>query len=444
MRKPLPLILSFLFLCCCILNLQAQEYTLKECINKALVDNDELHISELELMNAGVNRKLAISPLLPQIDIQGKFTDNFAIPPMTVPGDLFGKPGQLLDFVFGTQYDGSLGFVLQQQVLNLPLSRTRKLASEEEKLAGMNHQNNKEALVFNVAFSFYSALATYQSVQMLESQIALTDSLIQIVRFTRNSGSALNINVNQLLVQRSNQHTSYKNALAVYYQYLNQLKTLLNMPADSDLQLTSEKIDLNTYISQNFNPKDQITYKILEQQHELAQLNLKVSKGGFYPTISVFANARLQNMHNGFAEFVDGSWDDGAAAGITLNIPVFNGLSKKYEVRSKNIDVEKSKYSLSSADIQLQNNYNVYLRQLQYAKSDITSQAKNKDLARELMDMVSDQYRAGSANISDLINAQNDLYESELNYLQAVFKYRIAEINLLKISGKILSLVNPE
>lgn len=69
------------------------------------------------------------------------------------------------------------------------------------------------------------------------------------------------------------------------------------------------------------------------------------------------------------------------------------------------------------------------------AQKNIPIAEKNVTLARETLNIQRARFEAGVITLLDLLDAQNDLYEAESNYLQAIFEYNIARAKLFNALG---------
>ena len=88
--------------------------------------------------------------------------------------------------------------------------------------------------------------------------------------------------------------------------------------------------------------------------------------------------------------------------------------------------------STASVEIQDANN------QLRYSTIRVQSQKKNQELAEEVYRETTVQYNGGTASLSDVLNAEASLLESQRQYLQALADRILAEFSIRKATGVLL------
>ena len=119
-------------------------------------------------------------------------------------------------------------------------------------------------------------------------------------------------------------------------------------------------------------------------------------------------------------------------AGIGFKWDVFDGNEGKHEVEKAKIEREilESKKSDAERKLQLnlannQTNYNI-------ADSQIEMKAKARQIARNALTQAEKEFRYGLIKSTQLIEAENDLENAELEYQTAVFNQRRAAVELMK------------
>lgn len=65
-----------------------------------------------------------------------------------------------------------------------------------------------------------------------------------------------------------------------------------------------------------------------------------------------------------------------------------------------------------------------------------------KELANKVYEQVKLQFDEGMASLTDLLNVETSLLEAENLFNQQLLRYKLAEIEILKTTGKLQSLIN--
>uniref|UniRef100_UPI002F94A153 TolC family protein n=1 Tax=Kaistella sp. TaxID=2782235 RepID=UPI002F94A153 len=119
-------------------------------------------------------------------------------------------------------------------------------------------------------------------------------------------------------------------------------------------------------------------------------------------------------------------------AGIGFKWDVFDGNEGKHEIEKAKIDREilESKKTDAERKLQLnlannQTNYNI-------ANAQVDLKATAKKIAKNALTQAEKEFRYGLIKSTQLIEAENDLENAELEYQTAVFNQRRAAIELMK------------
>lgn len=106
------------------------------------------------------------------------------------------------------------------------------------------------------------------------------------------------------------------------------------------------------------------------------------------------------------------------------------------------LEREKAKINLAIAELELADVRESIILEVRQRFSELLAAQKNVPIAekgvavaRETLNVQRARFEAGVITLLDLLDAQNDLYEAENNYLQAVFEYNIARAKFFNALG---------
>ena len=181
--------------------------------------------------------------------------------------------------------------------------------------------------------------------------------------------------------------------------------------------------------------------KVAEKNIENAELNIEISKGGYYPSVSASygfgTNAFFTNLTDTEASFFNQLNDNkGHSIGLNLSIPIFSRFQNKTSVAKSKIQVENSKLRLEQAKLDLESIIQRAFTDAQAALK--TYVAAQKSLASQQLafDNAKDRYDLGNMNAFDLeqvrirlINAQSSLINAKYDF---VFKTKVLDFYLGK------------
>jgi len=182
-------------------------------------------------------------------------------------------------------------------------------------------------------------------------------------------------------------------------------------------------------------------YQLLEKQNELARLQVQSEKSAYLPTLAAFGQFTLTNYNT---EFSIKDYRQMNTVGVKAVIPIFSSGQRKNRVAQAEWKLRQQQEDFQWASKQLETGYQNAVSALASARRNLSYQADNRQLAQQVSDQVSLQYREGMASLTDWLNVETSLLEADNLYRQQYLKYKLAEINVLKSAGKIRTLINDE
>lgn len=251
------------------------------------------------------------------------------------------------------------------------------------------------------------------------------------------------LDLDQLIINKKNLETQLNNAKIGYNQQINGLKIILGMSTEQELNLVDEEIQVsNTQYEAAYQVANNVSQRLLSTQLEMSELEYKAVKAGFYPSLHLNFSSSINGQFNKFNFKEQGSFNKfpNMLIGISLNVPIFDGLKRSSQLKQKNIAMEQLKLDQEKISRQLTLQYQNAVFTIEQNRSNFANQKDNLGYANQLYDAVKYTYNEGMSNITELINAENSLKEAQNNYLNSLMKIKISELDELYISGKITEL----
>ena len=208
------------------------------------------------------------------------------------------------------------------------------------------------------------------------------------------------------------------------YQMLNfsignaiETKLILTDSLDS---LAEENISL-ALISQSFNVNNHIDFRITENDRETKRLMMKLEQSKALPTLSAFLNYGAQANSDSFSFLKSNQrWFDSSLLGVSLNVPIFSSFGRraktaqaKIALDNADLKLEEMKQRLSLEAQKAKNDYQISIDNYQTSK-------KNVGLAERIEKKQRIKFFEGISSSFDLLQAQNQLYSQQQNYIQSM------------------------
>jgi outer membrane protein len=118
--------------------------------------------------------------------------------------------------------------------------------------------------------------------------------------------------------------------------------------------------------------------------------------------------------------------------GLSLNIPILNGLQSRNAVNASKINRSRTNLYLENEKTDLKNMVSRTILDSYTAKQEYNNSLKNVESAEEAFKYVEEELKVGSATIFDFSYAKNILYRSKSELIQSkynyIFRHKILEI----------------
>ncbi|AUC85998.1 transporter [Polaribacter sp. ALD11] len=403
---------------------KTQQLSLKEAINFALENSYNTKASQNDILSAQKKVWETTTIGLPQIDGKVDY-QNFIKQPITLAD--FDQDGTNEEFVFGTKQNMNATVTLKQllfdgsYLVGLQASKTYlKISEQANKKTEML---TKEAVIN----AYGNVLVTERSIIILEGNIKILQKNYDDAKKIYENGLNEEEDVEQLeitLGNLKNQLNSVIRMKGIAYQMLNlslgnaiETKLVLTDSLDS---LAEENISL-ALISQSFNVNNHIDFKISENDRETKRLMMKLEQSKALPTLSAFVNYGAQANSNSFTFLKnDQRWFDSSLLGVSLNVPIFSSFGRKAKtaqakiaLENADLRLEEMKQRLSLEAQKAKNDYQISIDNYQTSK-------KNVGLAERIEKKQRVKFFEGISSSFDLLQAQNQLYTQQQNYIQSM------------------------
>ena len=207
-----------------------------------------------------------------------------------------------------------------------------------------------------------------------------------------------------------------------------------------------EAINLEDYV----NLEDNLNFEnILSKVYE-DNFNILISKNNIrIKEIDLFKEKSTNKPSldlNASTEYSDGSrLDDGtentnASIGLTLTIPIFQQNIDKSDIRKISSQILQTEIEYNdlkeSLNIEVSNYYKNYL----VSQSTLNTSLLTIEYAKTLLQSTQEEYNLGTKSITDLIEAETNLLNVQVEYFNANKNYLINYFNLLALDGSLIKL----
>ncbi len=429
------------------LGLHAQEKSMRisldEAIAFAIENSYNTKASKNGISSAKETVRETSATGLPQINASFDY-QNFLKQPVSLAD--FNDDGIDEQFVFGKKQNLSASVTLSQLIFDG--SYLVALQASKAYLKISEQANEKtEILTREAVVNAYGAvLVAEKSLLILAGNVNILEKNLHDAQKIYENGFNEQEDVEQLeitLGTLKNQRNNLEKMKGIAYQMLNlalgnSINTVLVL-TDSLDTLATTNIDLGL-LSETFNFSNHIDFKIAENDRESKRLLMQLERSKALPSLSAFVNYGNQAFSDSFSFFNRSQqWFDSSLLGVSLKVPIFSSFSRKARTAQARIALETSDIRLEETKQRLSLMAQKAKNEYQLSVENYTTAKRNVQLSERIEKKQRIKFFEGISSSFDLLQAQNQLYTQQQNYVQSmldVIAKKVALENALNVSNK--------
>jgi len=401
-----------------------------EVLTRVIEQNTSLKISEQEYLKARAEYRQTNSVFLPSISAShtgiattnplmafGSKLNQGILTPEDFDPNRLNEPDEVSSF--------ATVFEIQQPLINLDGFYQRKAAKNKMDAVGLQSLRRQDYLTFEVEKAYMQLQLAYKAVDVLEKSFEAAQENKKVADNSFNQGYlqradvlSVDVRVNEVKNQLQTAKSSVENASDYLSFLMNEKIAVVYIPSDS-LQVSSLGINSIDILSE-----ERTDIKAMQLTTDAYESLYQADKMAFLPRLNAF----------GSYEMYDDSAFQGSAngylVGAQLNWNLFEGYKNvgkaqkskaqydqsilEYEqyVSQSNLDLNKANRMLTDADNRLK----------------LTSLALEQ--SEESLRIRTNRYKEGLEKTTDLLLAESQYAQKQLEYYQTIFEYNYAYLYL--------------
>lgn len=405
---------------------QTQTLSLNEAIQLALKNSSEAKLAETKVQTANAELKVVKNHQYPDFKISGQYQylTNADIKTHLASDNDTGETPKVNQLLLG------------QATASLPLFSGFKLKNLVE--AGKNNlqaaqyasRGDKEQLVMQTIADYIDLYKANRTVVLVKENLKTAHQRVIDFEAMEQNGLLARNDLLKAQLQESNIALTLEEAKKNLNILNYKLSVLLKLPEGTNIQTIENSFSIasNTVETDSINRSD---LAALQYQEKAAKNQVKVAQSNYYPSISLTGGYVALDLKNAIT--VTNAMNFGV--GISYNIA--NLFKNKSDVK-----VAKSKVSELNHAIDIATD-KIHI-QIKKAKQDYTLTLKKYDVyikseqqATENYRIVKDKYDNGLVDTNDLLEADVDQLQSEINLAYAKANIAQKYYELLNAQGQL-------
>jgi len=415
---------------------------LEKLLKKAIAQNPDYLIMQERILIANSHLKVAKLTLLPSLDLQADLS-----------GTRYGK--YTMDGVgnFDTNFSQNIN---EKQRINTDVSpnlflggkvsweadiwgklSNRKKAARERFFASQEGMRLLQTrLLSDVADLYYKLIALDKQADIYKKNLKTQQKALDIVSAQRSVGKATELAVQQFNAQNNN---ILAEAEQLNLSIDQTEKALLNLLGEygGKIERSTDFLSGHLEVLNQKKSVDSIIHKrpdVSEAYHELRATNAdaKAARAAFFPTLNLGGYAGFNSFS--FSTFFDnGSFAWQLLGGLTA--PVFNKGQIKQEFFVSNKKQQISFLQYQNTITTAYNELSALLHRTESFVDVLKYKSKEIEHLEIAVNVSNDLYLSGYANYLEIINAQKNKLQAELDFVDIQLKNAESQVLLYKALG---------
>ena len=298
-----------------------------------------------------------------------------------------------------------------------------------------------ENVAANTLSQYYQVASLTESLGVLQETIDISQDRLQRVTTQFEYGQGSRLAILNAEVDLNNDSLNYINSAL----QLDNAKRLLN-----NLMVDMESLDYTVIAEVNFIDglnKEQLKEDVINQNATLMQIDKNIQIGALdidlansrkLPAVNANFTYGLNYNNNNDASFLASSISNGPSLGLNFNWNIFDGGSTRVAVENAQLNLEGLQLQKEQTLVDLLYTFEDAWADYQNRLTVYRTEEKNVEINRENFERSIEQFNIGQITSVDFRQAQLNLLNAETRLIQSRFQVKIAEVEVLLLSGRIL------
>lgn len=423
------------------------KYTLDDCINEAVANNMKLRNADNQVLMSSEQRKEAYTQYFPTVNASGTgFAANQHLLKMGMGNMSLSliKKGVMADvMVMQPLYAGG-------QIVN-----GNKLAKVGEEVSRLQRKTTVDEVKLNTETYFWQIVMLKEKLKtidqvMVQVEYTQKDAEAAVQAGVRNRNDLLQVKLrrNEMRTSRIELENNLHVLTDLLAQYMGHAQDSIvvispfedierergndipTVGADIALRTSLKKAEIPTqfYISPSSALLQTNEYQLLRKQVDVQKLQYKMSVGKNMPSVAIGGGYIYNNLMDKSSNRLVGM--------LTVSVPISQWWGGSHSMK-------RQKLKAQNAENDLQDQSQLLVIRMKKAWNGMNDAYKQVNIALESIEqseenlrLNTDYYKAGTATISDLLDAQTLYQQSHDKYVEAFTQYEVKKREYLQATGR--------
>jgi outer membrane protein TolC len=384
------------------------------------------------------------SALLPQVRLeanQGRSMVPTHVDPFTeiIGSDDRGDPVFFPERFFVNRFDAVLR--TRMSLLNTRSMDDWKISKLSLRATEWRLQDTTEEILEQIAIAYFNHWRNQRRMEVIDANLERDRVLLQIASDQKDAGVATALDVTRAevglagneLVRLQQETTLLDSALT--------LKQILNLPLEKDLVVkvapAFEDQEAIAFEEDRFNLllENRPDYQQILTELEREELAVKAARREHLPSVE------LSGEWGYAAKTISDDMEEQWGIQLGVSMPVFEGYRIDAQKRLTASALRQKQIERDDLESRIEAEYRFRLQQLYSSARQVEVAQRTRDLTEREFALERIRFEEGVADNSNVVIAQSNLADAEDTLVEAEFQYILARINLARVEGDVMQLV---
>ena len=297
-----------------------------------------------------------------------------------------------------------------------------------------------EQVLLNTAKQYYDIAYLQEENKILYELLEVSKERYSRVKIQNEFGNASKLDLLAAEIDLNKDSVTVMNSDYQLKAAKERLNQTLNRDLSTDYAVESYvEINKDLNYSELLELTNQNNSNILFHQYliEITRKDKKINNTSIFPSVSVSAQYGYNQNESNTSIILDQS-NTGLTGFVNLSWDIFDAMARKRIAQNTQIEIESNELKLEAIKKEIQKEFNVTYQQYENNIKLIEIEKRNNEASERFFQRAKNQFFQGQLSRSDFRLAQVDLSMSKNRLNQSLFKAKIAELNLYRLSGKII------
>lgn len=441
--------------CLCAISASGQinvSNSMQDAINKALEKNTNIQNKNIEVEKIAIEQKSVRNKYIPRLEASANYMyfDNqltIDLPTGTIP--IINQP--IFDGKSTFDNNGNIfnAGVLAKMVLFSGFQIENGAKALEQKKIGTQFlsEAEKENIIKEVIHSFDLLQLLNESEKLIVSSEKRLETESKRVRRAIDEGLAIPYDRDKIKLaslELRSKRIELEGKRNVLYQKIHYLTGY----SENEIRLVENNLVLFE-VSENLTIENKQELKALEAFKRASDYMVKKEKNAFLPVVGAFGGLSYNSLFNAsmtgpgtpltntpiHAELNQLTLSPNWIVGVALKWEIFDGLERKHKIHEAQLNSIQIQNQLDDSkeklNLLLANNLSNYRIQNQQYNISI----EKEKVASHNLNLAEKQYREGLIDISQRLEAENEMVQASTGKIKALVDQRVAALEALSVSG---------